>query len=489
MAQRNRLKTLEHAVRLRVLARYGGQLAVTVAVLTVVPAAAAALGGEYRSAAASAIVALVLALAGWLGTRVDAPAEIQPNEALVLAAGAFTLTPLAMLWPLTAYGIAPIDAWFEAVSGVTTTGLSTLGAASEHPWPLLLTRAWMQWYGGLGFAALAVVLLVPRGMVARRLLEPTGARESDIPSMTWHARRLLVVYGAMTAAGFAALWAAERDALSALIHVFSGVSTGGFSSLDDSLGGFSGTATPWVLSGITLLAAVSLPLYLKAVRGKWAAVFGDAELRALVLLTLAAGATLSLLLAGAGMAPAEAAGQAFMLGISAQTTSGFTAVDPATLPDAAKWTGIVSMTLGGSVGSTAGGIKLLRLIVVLRIIQILIRRMALPPHAVAEARLNGRPLESGEMLHILVVPALFLIVVALSVIPFMVYGHVPLDALFEVVSATGTVGLSTGITSGELPALLKAVLAFDMLAGRMEFIALLVLLTPHTWIGRRYSHS
>jgi trk system potassium uptake protein TrkH len=113
--------------------------------------------------------------------------------------------------------------------------------------------------------------------------------------------------------------------------------------------------------------------------------------------------------------------------------------------------------------------------------------MALPPHAVAEARLGGARVEPGEILHILAVPTMLLIVVVASVIPFLLHGYAPLDTLFEVVSATGTVGLSTGITSSDLPGLLKGVLAFDMLAGRMEFIAILVVLAPHTWIGRRYT--
>jgi len=405
----------------------------------------------------------------------------------VLVAGAFVLTPAVMIWPFITFGLSPADAWFEAISAVTTTGLSTIPEPAGQSWLLLLLRSWMQWYGGLGFAALCVVMLVPRGIAARRLLEPTGARESDIPSMIWHARRLLVLYVLMTVGGWLALWAAEGRPFAALIHVLSGVSTGGFSSQNGSLAGFGGRWSAWVLSLITLLAAVSLPLYLRAARGEWRGVLADAELRALAIAVLAAGAALSLILGTSALDPATALKQGFLLGVSAQTTSGFTPVDPAALPDAAKWTGIVSMALGGSVGSTAGGIKLLRLLVVLRVIQLLIQRMALPPHAVAEPRLEGKRLEPGETLHILAVPTLFLIVVVGSVVPFLLYGYAPLDALFEVVSATGTVGLSTGITSSELPGLLKAVLAFDMLAGRLEFIAILVVLAPHTWIGRRYA--
>ncbi|WP_405229760.1 TrkH family potassium uptake protein [Lentisalinibacter sediminis] len=487
MAHRNRLRTLQHAVRPRVLVRYGGLLGVTIALLTTIPAAAALAGAEHRTAATLGITALALGAAGFLCHRIRAPAEIQPNEALVLVAGAFILTPAVMVWPFTTFGLTPADAWFEAVSAVTTTGLSVVPEPAGQSPVLLLTRSWMQWYGGLGFAALCVVMLVPRGIAARRLLEPTGARESDIPSMIWHARRLLVLYALMTVAAWLVLWAAEGRPYTALVHVLSGVSTGGFSSLDGSLAGLDGRWSAWVLSLITLLAAVSLPLYLRAARGEWRGVLADAELRALVLAALAVGVALSLILAASGLDAGTAARQGFLLGVSAQTTSGFTPMDPATLPDAAKWTSIISMALGGSVGSTAGGIKLLRILVVLRVIQLLIQRMALPPHAVVEPRLGGRRLAPSEVLHILAVPTMFLIVVVASVVPFLLYGHAPLDALFEVVSATGTVGLSTGITSSGLPGLLKAVLAFDMLAGRLEFIAILVVLAPHTWIGRRYA--
>ena len=122
-------------------------------------------------------------------------------------------------------------------------------------------------------------------------------------------------------------------------------------------------------------------------------------------------------------------------------------------------------------------------------IQLLIRRMGLPPHAVSQPRLGGRNLDAPEVLQILAVPTLFLVVVTVSAMPFLVHGYAPLDALFEVVSATGTVGLSTGITSSDMPTMLKTVLAFDMLAGRMEFIAVLVFIYPRTWIGRRYASS
>jgi trk system potassium uptake protein TrkH len=145
------------------------------------------------------------------------------------------------------------------------------------------------------------------------------------------------------------------------------------------------------------------------------------------------------------------------------------------------------MAVGGSVGSTAGGMKILRLLIVLRMAQLTVLRTCLPERAVVEPRIEGQRLESDEIERAFLVIALFAIVVAASWAPFVVMGHDPLDSLFEVVSATATVGLSTGITGPHLAPFLKGVLCADMLMGRLEIVALLVLLYPGTWVGRRAS--
>jgi trk system potassium uptake protein TrkH len=143
------------------------------------------------------------------------------------------------------------------------------------------------------------------------------------------------------------------------------------------------------------------------------------------------------------------------------------------------------MFIGGGLGSTAGGIKLLRLLILLRLIQLMLQRTALPSHAVTEPRLYGKPLEEGDIQGALMLILLFIIVILASWLVFVAYGYAPLDALFEVVSASATVGLSSGITSGSLEPLLQVVLCLDMLLGRLEIIALLVVLYPPTWLAKR----
>jgi trk system potassium uptake protein TrkH len=163
----NGQEALIHAVRLAVLARYLGQLALVSAVLVLPPLAVASWLGEHPASLRYLGVFALLAASGWLLSRLQAPDRIQLNEAMVIVTLAFALNPLFMSWPLAAYGLAPLDALFEAVSGVTTTGLTTLAGVEGRPRGFLFARAWMQWYGGLGFAVLAVAL-PPRHKPRRR---------------------------------------------------------------------------------------------------------------------------------------------------------------------------------------------------------------------------------------------------------------------------------------------------------------------------------
>jgi trk system potassium uptake protein TrkH len=146
---------------------------------------------------------------------------------------------------------------------------------------------------------------------------------------------------------------------------------------------------------------------------------------------------------------------------------------------------MASMMIGGSVGSTSGGIKIFRFLMVLALIRLILQRACAPPHAVVEPRLGTRQLEYEDLSRALLLTVLFTGLIFISWALFLAGGFDPLDALFEVTSAAGTVGLSTGITTAELPGWLKAVLCFDMLAGRLEIIALLVMVYPGTWRERR----
>jgi trk system potassium uptake protein TrkH len=178
-----------------------------------------------------------------------------------------------------------------------------------------------------------------------------------------------------------------------------------------------------------------------------------------------------------------------LLAFSAQSTAGFSTLDLSKLDATAKSALILAMVVGGGVGSTGGGFKILRLLIVVQLLRMAMVRMSVTKHTVLQPRLAGQRLVEAEIQDAFLIIMLFITVIVISWLPFIFMGYDPLDALFEVVSATGTVGLSAGVVGAELPGILKGVLCADMLMGRLEIMAWLVLFGPKTWIGRRMAAS
>lgn len=482
-------QALSYAVRLAVVLKYLGQLCLVAAVLTLVPLIASILWGDFAISVRYGIVAALLGGFGASCSRLPCPRGVQHNEALVIAAGMFVITSLIMTAPMMGSGLNFIDAWFESTSAVTTTGLSTTATVEDKPRTFLFGRAWMQWYGGLGIVVLSLGLALQPGLVARRLALTQSDEEDIVGGTRAHARRVLVIYCCLTAAGITSLWLTGAPWLDAVVHCFAAVSTGGFSSRDDSLAAFPMTVQV-VVTLIAVAASISLSLYWLSGRKQLRTLVTDGQLWMLLLCgTVTSGLLFGLFLRQGSMAWPEAVRQATLNAFSAQTTAGFSTVNISELDPGSKLVLIGSMAIGGGTGSTAGGFKVLRLMILLRAVHLILVRIALPKHAVISSRLAGRRLEADEREGALCVIALFAITVLVSWVPFVIAGFDPLDSLFEVVSATGTVGISAGISSPELPAFLKTVLCVDMLLGRVEFVVLLVVLYPRTWFGRRMQSS
>jgi trk system potassium uptake protein TrkH len=475
---------LVYAVRLPVVGKYLGQLALTLAIMTAVPAAVALLDGEHAVALRYGLVMAGLTLGALPTLRLPAPAHVQSNEALLIVALSFLAAALLMSYPMMAAGLSFADALFEAISGITTTGLTTVSGIEDKSRSFLFVRSWMQWYGGLGIAVLSVALLMGHHMAARRLMEPVTG-EPMVTTARSYARHILIVYLALTLACFGVLWFILEDALLAILHTLSSVSTGGFSPYSTSLAGLDSWVARFAVMAFAFCGAVPLIAYYRASQGGWRAIANDVEVHALVVTVVLVVVVLSALLSMHGATGMDTVLHATLLGISAQTGTGFSSTAVGDLDDASKLVLILSMFIGGGVGSTAGGVKLLRLVILLRLLQLMLRRTALSNHAVMKPRLAGRPLGDEDLQRAMLVILLFTTTITVSWLGFVTFGHAPLDALFEVVSATATAGLSTGITGSELHPLLKTVLCVDMLLGRLEIVALLVILYPRTWIGKR----
>ena len=476
-------ESLSYAVRPAVVGHYLGQLLVLVGLLVTPPFLFALIDREFTHAIGYAVAIAAMLAAGLLLQRGLRPHEIQLNEAVVVIAAIFLLVPLIMAVPMMSAGVGFLDALFEAASGITTTGLSTLRTVADKPASLLFTAAWLQWLGGIGIMVLSFTLLFGQSASAKRLHGVLNSQEGILGGTRAYAVVVIRVYLALTAIGIVALWLAGAGVFPAITLTLSSVSTGGFAPFDASLGGVSGTVQTLVIL-LCVAGAICIPLFSQAVRGNWRDLVRDPELHALLI----AGMVVFALLAldqWSRAAPSGHMKDLLLTAFSAQSTAGFSVVPVHAMDAFSKVVLIVSMFIGGSVGSSAGGIKLLRLLVFIKLIQLIIQKTRLTPHATVQTPIAGRTWGDDELVRILAVIGMFAAVIVLSWLPFLWYGYDPLDALFEVVSATGTVGLSTGISGPGLPSALKGLLCLDMLLGRLEILPLLVFLAPRTWIGSR----
>ncbi|MGD2082988.1 MAG: potassium transporter TrkG [Chromatiales bacterium] len=478
------VKALSYSVRPRAVLKHLAELGVALAVLTLVPAGAGLLFGEHRLAIWYFAVALGLFAVCAPALRMHAPGALQTNEALVISALAFAGASLLMVPPMIGSGLAPVDAWFEAVSGVTSTGLTTTRGLSDMPQTFLFARAWMEWYGGLGIVVLSVALVIGPGAAARHLSGAGGEIEHTAESARAHARRVLAVYLLLTLAGTAVVWALWGDARNAVLHTLTAISTGGFTAFDDSLQGVR-LPVQAALMALSFLGAIALPVYYRSFRGGGLGALRSIEVVGLAVICVLTTLLLGLTMAWAGRPWPEILHHAPMIGLSAQTTAGFTTLPLAELDSGSKLVLILSMFVGGDIGSTAGGVKILRLLILLRMTQLLVLRTRMPSHAVVEPRLSGQRLPGDEVQRALLLILLYAAVTVAAWMAFLVAGHAPIDALFEVVSAVATCGLTTGISSPDLEPGLKLVLTLVMLFGRLEILALLVVLYPGTWLGKR----
>ncbi|WP_238946928.1 TrkH family potassium uptake protein [Seongchinamella unica] len=468
---------MQFAVRPAVVGRLLANMYGILALLTIVPGLLAALTGSV-AAPAYGVVVLILGLLWLLARSLPDPERVQKNEALVVVALLFTSSSLLLALPLMSYGIPFIDAWFEAVSGVTTTGLSTL-QITDRPVAFLFGRAWMQWVGGIGVVVLALALFVRPGVSASRLGFSDREMDDVVGGTRAHARRVIIIYLVITAVGITALLVAGSSLIDAIVHCMAAISTGGFANYQSSLAGISAPQL-WVINGLCLAGAVSFHLYYRSILHTRREELLDNQLYAL-LVVLVLSTTLVWVvsrLVGLQASPQDL----ITLTISAQTTAGFSTMDLAALPPAVILVLCTFMAVGGGAGSTAGGIKLDRALLMLQVAY----RTLLRSSVTEQVHVRGeKGVEASRVEEAVALIFWFLLVVLLSWLVFLACGYSPMHSLFEVISATATVGLSAGLTSADLPAALKALLCFNMLLGRLEIVAMLILFAPRSWFGRR----
>lgn len=317
----NGYKSLIYAVRFPVLARLCGRLALVLAALCVPSLLVALWYGESAYLASFTPVIILLLTVYRLTRDIPEPRHLLRSEGFVITCSAFILTPLVMVGALWPSGAHLQDLLFETVSAVTTTGLSTFASVESLDKTVLFTRAWMQWYGGLGIVVLSVTLLMPRALASYQLLN-ISEEQGFVSSAIVYGKRILQVYVWLTVVAVVVCSLAIGDLFHGSIHALSAISTGGFSSYNQSLAGFT-TAAQLAVILTGMAGAVSLVIYIYLWRRAYDPLINNQELMAFLLASIMLCLGLFLVHWQANGEAGESARVGVVMGLSALSTSGF----------------------------------------------------------------------------------------------------------------------------------------------------------------------
>lgn len=444
-----------------------------------VPVLFSLLAGEFRYTVIFGIIALVLTAAGFFiyRRRESSARELQLKDGLAVTALSYLLFSLVNAFAFL--DVMPfIDGLFETMSGFTTTGLTVLDVTAA-PRTLLFFRSYSQWIGGLGIIVISLAVLLRPGKAIFQLYSTEFGQENIKGSVIATARIVTRIYLILTGLGFLAFLLSGMSLFDALIHILSTLPTGGFSSHADSIGHFQGTAVPSVIGLFMILGAVSFPLYYRLARKDLKSLWTSMQLRGLIALLVASTVLFFILL---GPVRPRAL-QAFFQAVTSLTTTGYNILDNSVFSPSGKVLTIVLMNIGGTTGSTAGGIKIFRLLTVLAMMRWLVLQALLPKEARLPLAIGRLKMADEEIKVLMAFLCAYLILLGLSTFAVLwIEGASFLDTLFETSSALGTVGLSTGLTSPGLSLWTKLILILNMWMGRLEIIPVLVVFYPRTWL-------
>lgn len=430
------------------------------------------------SAAISAVPGGLLLLGG------KAHTEPSRRSALLSVLLLWLLIPLFGGLPyLLAGELGVLDSFFESMSGFTTTGASVMPELLRTPDSLLLYRALSQWLGGIGMIIVFVAVFPQLGVAGRQLFvgEEPGPREDRLsPRLRFASAALLSVYMSLTVLAFLSYWLAGLDALQAASYAFSTLAAGGFATTPDSTGTFDLPIFEFIALLFMLLAGTNLTLQYRAWHGRFGELLRDVEFRTYLAVAAVGTAVLLLLLAGSG----GVLRAAFQV-VSVITTTGFTISGMTEWSQQAQLLLLALMFVGGSAGSAAGGIRIMRWLIVLRSSGKDVQRL-LHPRAALPLKIGHRLITQDVLRSTTAFFTFYVLLVAGSAFALNLLGLEHVTSLSAALSSVGLVGFGfTG--SGELldfatlPAAAKGILIFDMYAGRLEIVTLAVLFVPSFW--------
>ncbi len=385
--------------------------------------------------------------------------------------------------------LSAVDAVFESISGLTTTGATVMTGLDDLPHSILYYRQQLQWLGGMGIIVLAVAILPMLGIGGMQLYRaeaPGPVKDNKLtPRITETAKALWYIYLSLTIACALAYWAAGMSLFDAIGHSFSTVAIGGFSTHDASIGYFDSAAIEMIAIFFMVIAGINFGLHFFAWRHRTLLHYlQDPEVKFyLSLLGLITLLSLFVLVVTDTYPAVESLRKAAFMVVSIATTTGFATADFAHWPAMLPFMLFVLAFVGGCASSTAGGMKAIRILLILKQGYREILRL-IHPNAVIPVKLGQRPISDRILQAVWGFFSVYLIVFIVMLVALLATGLDQVTAWSAVGATLNNLGPGLGDVSahfGDLNPTAKWILCFAMLLGRLEVFTMLVLFTPAFW--------
>jgi trk system potassium uptake protein TrkH len=416
--------------------------------------------------------------------------ELRTRDGFLIVTLGWLVAALFGSLPYILSGVCePIDALFESMSGFTTTGATILGDIESLPRGILLWRSLTQWMGGIGIVLLAVVVLPHLGvggMQLYRVEAPGAASERLFPRIQNAAKALWVVYLGLTLAETVLLIIAGLSVFDAICHSFCTIATAGFSTKNASVGAFESPYVQWIVVFFMFIAGANFSLHLGLVRGGRRGYFRNEEFRLYSTVAVIACALLwADLVLQSGEELLHAAPEAVFQAVSILTTTGFTTADYGSWRIGPQVLLFLMMFLGGCAGSTSGGMKLMRLIVLAKHGLVMAKKL-IHPRAIFPVRFNGKVVPQDVITRVLDFFLLYIFVFFIFALLLALMGLDFKSALSSSIATLGNIGPALGGVGpvehyGWIPGGAKLLMCLAMILGRLEIYTVLVVFMPMFW--------
>jgi len=446
---------------------------------------------DWQIFSGSAFVTGFLGLMLILVTRGSWSGAMSIKEGFLLTVVSWLVLPTVAAIPFVFLEgtISLADSWFEAVSGLTTTGSTVIVGLDDMPPGILLWRSILQWIGGIGFVAMALIMLPFLRVGGMQLFQTESSDRSEkfVPRAGELMGLITVAYLALTVACGVAYYAAGMSGFDALNHAMTTMSTGGYSTHDLSLAYYPEPSVHWTATAFMFAGSLPLVLYARCVKTRSLAVWRDEQVVGFAKLTLFVILVLTAwYMANTGEQLLDSLRIVSLNAISVMSTTGYALGDYTLWAAGASGFFFLLMFLNGCTGSTNGGLKMFRVQIMLIITRNYIQRL-MSPNRVAVSSYNGKQITSDIATAVLAFVSVMFATLMLLTVALSFYDIDFVTALSSVATAITNVGPGLGPTVGPagnfatLPEGAKVILAFAMILGRLEYFAVLVVLSREFW--------